>query len=107
MIHPVLSIVEQRVLLASALGATSREIAAVLSVSAKDIEYHLANLMRKFEAPNRVGLVSKAHSLGYLSVGRWPPLVQGSPPSRDRLDVTALSVAEALDSLRRRHGPSG
>ncbi|CAM5653199.1 DNA-binding CsgD family transcriptional regulator OS=Streptomyces albaduncus OX=68172 GN=FHS32_002285 PE=4 SV=1 [Streptomyces griseoloalbus] len=32
-------------------------------------------MLRKLKAPNRAALVARAHSMGMLTVGQWPPRV--------------------------------
>lgn len=54
-------------------GRSNREIADLLHVSIKDIEYHVGNLLRKWGCRNRTEAVSRAFTLGYLSSERWPP----------------------------------
>lgn len=50
-------------------GRPNREIADLLHVSVKDVEYHVGNLLRKLVCRNRTEAVSRAYALGYLSVG--------------------------------------
>jgi DNA-binding CsgD family transcriptional regulator len=64
---------EAEVLQLLAVGLRTSDIARSLSVSAKDIEYHVNLLLRKFEVPNRTGLVSRAYVLHYLLTESWPP----------------------------------
>lgn len=64
---------EGRILELAGAGCSNREMAALLYVSVKDIEYHVGNLLRKLEGRNRTEAVSRAYALGYLSVGSWPP----------------------------------
>ena len=70
---PVLTEREARVLELVAEGLATAEVAVRLHVSGKDVEYHLHNLLSKFESRNRTGLVSRAFALGYLSTQEWPP----------------------------------
>jgi DNA-binding CsgD family transcriptional regulator len=70
---------QRRVLELIAAGLSSREIASRLWVSIKDIDFHVSSLIRKFEATNRTGMVSRAFVLGYISVQAWPPIVHSLP----------------------------
>ncbi len=58
-----------------AAGASTAELASALYLSRQGVEYHIGLMLRQFQAPNRAALVSRAHSLGVLSVGTWPPRV--------------------------------
>ncbi len=58
-----------------AAGASTAELAAALYLSRQGVEYHIGLMLRQFQVPNRAALVSRAHSLGVLSVGTWPPRV--------------------------------
>ncbi|QMU70741.1 LuxR C-terminal-related transcriptional regulator [Streptacidiphilus sp. P02-A3a] len=58
-----------------ASGASTAELAAALYLSRQGVEYHIGLMLRQFKVPNRAALVSRAHSLGVLSVGSWPPRV--------------------------------
>jgi DNA-binding CsgD family transcriptional regulator len=73
---PVLTDREVEVLASIAAGLSSAEVGARLHVSGKDVEYHVHNLLSKFETRNRTGLVSRAFALGYLSADDWPPEAQ-------------------------------
>ncbi|MFE6748419.1 LuxR C-terminal-related transcriptional regulator [Kitasatospora purpeofusca] len=64
-----------RILEGVAVGASTARLAASLYLSRQGIEYRIGLMMRRFEAGNRPELVSRAHSLGVLSVGAWPPRV--------------------------------
>ncbi|MEK8146596.1 LuxR C-terminal-related transcriptional regulator [Streptomyces sp. M10(2022)] len=58
-----------------AAGASTMQLAAVLYLSRQGIEYHVGLMLRKLKAPNRAALVARAHSMGMLTVGQWPPRV--------------------------------
>lgn len=64
---------ELSVLVLSARGLTTREIATNLFVCPQTVTYHVGNLLMKFRAANRVELVAKSYALGLLHVGSWPP----------------------------------
>jgi DNA-binding CsgD family transcriptional regulator len=89
---PVLTDSERRVLVGVAAGLSTREIAAMLFVSRQAVAYHIGNLLRKFQAGNRAGLVSKAFVAGVLSTDGWPPYV-------------TAKAADRADRLRQTHGP--
>ncbi|MFI1377335.1 LuxR C-terminal-related transcriptional regulator [Streptomyces longwoodensis] len=58
-----------------ASGASTVQLAARLYLSRQGVEYHIRLMLRRMEAPNRAALVARAHSLGMLAVGQWPPRV--------------------------------
>lgn len=70
---------EARILEHVASGLSSRQIAATLRVSRKDIDYHVDRLFQKLGCNTRPSLVAKAYSLGYLPAGRWPPKASRDP----------------------------
>ncbi|MFH8218229.1 MULTISPECIES: hypothetical protein [unclassified Streptomyces] len=70
-----LTAVDARILEGVAVGTPTVRLAASLYLSRQGIEYRIGLLMRQFQAANRPALVSRAHSLGVLSVGAWPPRV--------------------------------
>lgn len=70
---PTLTRREAAVLELVAADCANREIAAKLQVSEQAVTYHVGNLLTKFEARSRTGLVSKGFVLGYLLTGSWPP----------------------------------
>ena len=63
---------ETQVLELIARDLSTRDIAARLYVSPKDVEYHVTRLLQKFGTRRRVGLVSRAYASGYLRLP-WPP----------------------------------
>ncbi|HEY7399643.1 MAG TPA: helix-turn-helix transcriptional regulator [Actinomycetota bacterium] len=71
---------ESRILELVALGLSSREIAARMSVTRQAVTWHIGNLFVKFGAQNRAGLVARAYAMGLLASEAWPPnLRQGLP----------------------------
>jgi DNA-binding CsgD family transcriptional regulator len=64
-----------RVLEGVAAGASTADLAAQMHLSPQGIEYHVASLLRRVNAPNRPALVARAYALGILTPGRWPPRV--------------------------------
>lgn len=63
---PVLTERERAVLAAAADGATNRDIAARLGISAKTVEFHLSGAYRRLGAGNRTEAVTIARDLGIL-----------------------------------------
>lgn len=51
------------------VGKTNRDIAEIFGISVKAVEFHIANILRKTGAANRVGAVVVALTQGILS---WP-----------------------------------
>ena len=51
---------ERRVLAAIVVGHSSKEVARALDISPRTVEFHRANLLRKFHAKNTADLVHKA-----------------------------------------------
>lgn len=70
-----LTAVDVRILEGVAVGTSTVRLAASLYLSPQGIEYRIGLMMRHFQAANRPALVSRAHSLGVLSIGAWPPRV--------------------------------
>ncbi|KQX94458.1 LuxR C-terminal-related transcriptional regulator [Streptomyces clavifer] len=71
----LLSKLDARVLEGIAAGASTMQLAAVLYLSRQGVEYHVGLMLRKLKVPNRAALVARAHSMGMLTVGQWPPRV--------------------------------
>lgn len=71
----LLSLLESRILEAMATGASTIQMAARFFLSRQGVEYHVGRMLRRFKAPNRAALVSRAYSMGILSPGSWPPRV--------------------------------
>lgn len=72
----ILTSLDARILEGVATGASSVQLAAKLYLSRQGVEYHVSTMLRKLKAANRAELVSRAYSMGVLSVGLWPPKVQ-------------------------------
>lgn len=51
------------------------QLAARLYLSRQGVEYHVGLMLRRLKAPNRAALVARAHSMGMLTIGSWPPRV--------------------------------
>ena len=71
----LLTELDARILEGVAVGTSSVKLASSLYLSRQGIEYHVGGMLRKFKAPNRPALVSRAYSLGILSLASWPPRV--------------------------------
>lgn len=78
--RPHLTEREARVLELVATGLPTRDIAARLFVSRQAVTYHIGNLLAKFQASNRAGLVARAYVLGLLTLG-WPPRMETATES--------------------------
>ncbi|MER5548593.1 LuxR C-terminal-related transcriptional regulator [Streptomyces sp. NPDC002589] len=70
---PVLTALDARILEGVATGASTVQLASRLYLSRQGIEYHVGLMLRRFKAPNRAALVSRAYSMGVLTAGSWPP----------------------------------
>ncbi|MGW1054903.1 LuxR C-terminal-related transcriptional regulator [Streptomyces sp. NPDC001118] len=70
---PILSALDARILEGVATGASTVQLASRLYLSRQGVEYHVGLMLRRFKAPNRAALVSRAYSMGILTVGSWPP----------------------------------
>ncbi|SDM50810.1 helix-turn-helix transcriptional regulator [Allokutzneria albata] len=71
----ILTDLDARILEGVAAGVSAVEMASRLYLSRQGVEYHVSTMFRKLGVSNRPALVSKAYSLGILSVGCWPPRV--------------------------------
>lgn len=72
---PVLSALDAQVLEGVACGESTVQLASRLYLSRQGIEYRIGQMLRRFDAPNRPALVSRAHALGMFAPGQWPPRV--------------------------------
>ncbi|GHE13914.1 LuxR C-terminal-related transcriptional regulator [Streptomyces alanosinicus] len=70
---PILTALDARILEGVATGASTVQMASRLYLSRQGVEYHVGVMFRRFKAPNRAALVSRAYSMGVLTVGTWPP----------------------------------
>jgi DNA-binding NarL/FixJ family response regulator len=71
----VLSELDARIVEGIAAGISTVQLASRLYLSRQGIEYRVGMMLRKMHVPNRAALVSRAYSMGVLSVGVWPPHV--------------------------------
>ena len=71
----ILTELDARILEGIAAGESTARLASRLFLSRQGVEYHVATMLKKLKAPNRVALISKAYSLGALSIASWPPKV--------------------------------
>ncbi|MEU8825295.1 LuxR C-terminal-related transcriptional regulator [Streptomyces sp. NPDC048636] len=67
--------VDARILEGMAVGQTTLNLASRLHFSRQNIDYHVTGLLRRFQAPNRTALVSRAFCTGMLDTSTWPPKV--------------------------------
>ncbi|MEU5852397.1 helix-turn-helix transcriptional regulator [Saccharopolyspora shandongensis] len=67
---------QKKILALVAAGATTALISRKLNLTADGVNYHVAQLLRRYEAPNRPTLIAKAYVLGLLDVHAWPPAAQ-------------------------------
>jgi hypothetical protein len=67
-------------------GKTNREIAELMSLSARTVEFHRANLMSKLDVANLNDLVATVRRRGWMRAllppGPTPSRTQGSPFER-------------------------
>lgn len=71
----LLTQLDAQILEGVASGASTVQLAARLYLSRQGVEYHVGLMLRRLKAPNRAALVARAHSMGMLTVGSWPPRV--------------------------------
>ncbi|WP_260640173.1 helix-turn-helix transcriptional regulator [Streptomyces angustmyceticus] len=71
----VLTELDAQILEGVASGASTVQLAARLYLSRQGVEYHVGLMLRRLKAPNRAALVARAHSMGMLTIGSWPPRV--------------------------------
>ncbi|GGQ85003.1 helix-turn-helix transcriptional regulator [Couchioplanes azureus] len=71
----ILSKIDAKILEGIASGLSTIPLASRLFLSRQGVEYHVSGLLRKLKVPNRAALVSRAYSMGVLTVGVWPPKV--------------------------------
>ena len=69
--YALLSPREQQVMRLVAEGGSSRQIAADLGLSAKTVENHCTNLMKKLDVHTRMELVRYAARLGVIDLEQW------------------------------------
>jgi len=71
----ILSELDARILEGIAVGESSARIASQVFLSRQGVEYRIQGLLRRFDAPSRSALISRAFNLGVLDAGAWPPKV--------------------------------
>lgn len=71
----LLTALDARILEGIAAGVSTIGLASKYYLSRQGIEYRVGMMLRRMRVPNRAALVSKAYSMGVLSVGVWPPRV--------------------------------
>ena len=70
---PLLTALDACILEGIATGASTHQLAARVYLSRQGVEYHVGLMLRQLNAPNRAALVSRAYSMGILTMGVWPP----------------------------------
>lgn len=73
--------IQARILAQAAAGATTATIARAVGLTADGVNYHLARLSTRLDAPNRTALVARAYVVGLLDPTAWPPKPRHSPRS--------------------------
>ena len=71
----LLTALDARILEGIAAGVSTVRLASKCFLSRQGIEYRVGMMLRRMRVPNRTALVSKAYSMGVLSIGVWPPRV--------------------------------
>jgi PAS domain S-box-containing protein len=71
----LLTELDARILEGVAAGISTIGLAAKLYLSRQGVEYHVGTMLKKFKAPNRAALVSRAYAMGVLASDLWPPRV--------------------------------
>ncbi|MER7010370.1 PAS domain-containing protein [Saccharopolyspora sp. NPDC000359] len=69
---------EARILALAAGGGTTARIAKAVGLTADGVNYHLAQLSRRWGVRGRTALVARAYTLGVLDPGAWPPVAAQS-----------------------------
>ncbi|MEU8782740.1 LuxR C-terminal-related transcriptional regulator [Streptomyces sp. NPDC048637] len=105
----LLTELDAQILTGVASGASTVQLAARLYLSRQGVEYHVGLMLRRLKAPNRAALVARAHSMGMLTIGSWPPRVLPEfVKDTDNRRRRSRSRADTPDSTRRppspRHG---
>ncbi|WP_447041091.1 helix-turn-helix transcriptional regulator [Streptomyces sp. DSM 118878] len=72
---PLLTPLDARILEGVATGSSTIQLASRLYLSRQGVEYHVGLMLRRFKAPNRATLVSRAYAMGVFTVDSWPPRV--------------------------------
>jgi DNA-binding CsgD family transcriptional regulator len=72
----MLTELDARILEGIASGESAVRLASRHFLSRQGVEYHVRSMLKKLGVGNRAALVSKAYSVGVLSVASWPPKVR-------------------------------
>ena len=64
---PQLTEHEIRVLRLAAHGLTNRQIARILKIKERTVEYHLSQIFQRLEVPSRAAAILKAERLGLIN----------------------------------------
>jgi len=68
---------EVQVLVLAAAGESNAQIAGALLLSARTVDQHLMNMMRRTGSANRNELIARCCAAGILRPGTWPPRWSG------------------------------
>ncbi|WP_369211429.1 LuxR C-terminal-related transcriptional regulator [Streptomyces flavofungini] len=71
----VLTELDARILEGVAAGLSTGQLAERLRLSRQGVNYHVRQLLRRYNAANHPALVARAHTLGLFAAGQWPPHV--------------------------------
>lgn len=93
-----LTVREVDILTLSAAGLRAREIASVLCISARTVEYHMSAMMRRTDTATVAQLVAICYVAGVLAPGEWPPTWSGSLCMRSVLEAGLHSQRRAQPS---------
>jgi DNA-binding CsgD family transcriptional regulator len=80
-----------RILTLVAGGATTTVIARAIGLTVDGVNYHLRQLFRQLDAPNRTALVARAYFLGLLDARTWPPAATSDDVTPTRVLRTTMS----------------
>ena len=70
-----LSSLDARIMEGVAAGASTVQLSERLYLSRQGVDYRIAAMLRRHQAPNRTALVARAYAKGLLGIGSWPPRV--------------------------------
>ena len=93
---PQLTLREREIVSLIATGLSAKEVAAELRIAPRTVEGHLENCRHKFGARNRIHLVVRCASLGFIRIDQMPEtrcancLFRQSYKTEDKLNVRAM-----------------
>ena len=65
------------VVVRTAAGLSARQIAVILHISHRTVEYHIASILKRIAARNTVEAVARCYATGVLMPSEWPPRWSG------------------------------